>query len=88
MSEHEESVESPITPRAEVEWFAVMMEKQLAANDHKPGWHRDSLESLLERAKEELSELDDAITSGEDPEVIIREAADVANFAMMIARQA
>jgi hypothetical protein len=79
-----------VTPlRAEVMWFAEAMEVQLCANDHKPGWHDMPLLRLLVRLEQEARELRRAIERDQArPNAahwIITEAADVANFAMMIA---
>lgn len=73
-----------------VRWFASIMERELKANDHKGGWERDRIVDLLNRVYDEASELNDAINcpGGARPERIIKEAADVANFAMMIADNA
>lgn len=66
--------------------FALAMEAQLQANDHKPGWSEDSTVDLWHRLKEEADELLDVLLKGNgDP---VKEAADVANFAMMIAENA
>jgi len=70
--------------RPVVQWFAEHMECELRANDHKPGWQHDSVVSLLARTHEELTELSECLHSG-DGERIVSEAADVANFAMMLA---
>lgn len=68
--------------RAEVARFAALMERELRANDHKGGWQADSPVSLVCRLKDETQELVRAI-AGEGN--VAAEAADVANFAMMIA---
>lgn len=73
------------TEREEVRWFAGLMEGQLRANDHKGGWHSMTKFQLHERLEEEVKELEQAILGGGHSERIIREASDVANFAMMIA---
>jgi len=74
--------------------FVLAMEERLAANDHKGkyGWRNDDALSLLGRLREETKELREAIikapnniTSDERIDMVVREAADVANFAMMIA---
>jgi len=65
-------------------WFAREMEKKLAANSHKGGWHHCSLQYLSMRLTQERKELQKAIKS-KDVNDIIGECADVANFAMMIA---
>jgi hypothetical protein len=74
--------------RPEVEAFAVAMETELRANDHKGGWKRKHpsdpcpfySEDCLDRLDEEVSELRKATK-----ETTLAEAADVANFAMMYA---
>jgi hypothetical protein len=82
--------------RPEVAAFARLMEQKLRENDHKGGWDQESKHWLLGRLKEETSELDNAIcdwactkigSQGEREATVVvgREAADVANFAMMIA---
>ncbi len=69
--------------------FADAMEARLAANDHKGGWGDCDVLWLLGRIREERIELCDAVNmlmSGlATPEAVLREAADVANFAMMVA---
>ncbi len=70
--------------RPEVLAFAHLMEQQLRANDHKPGWKNDRPKPLVDRLREETEELIVAILD-HGPEQIGKEAADVANFALMIA---
>ena len=65
---------------------AVMLEK-LLVNSHKGGWAELSPSWLLQRIKGELGELREAVAGG-DLNEIVREAADVANFAMFIADNA
>jgi NTP pyrophosphatase (non-canonical NTP hydrolase) len=78
-----------VTPlRAAVLWFAEAMEVQLSANDHKPGWGQSTLKQLLYRLEQEAGELRRAIERGDAARVVIGEAADVANFALMIADNA
>lgn len=73
--------------RAPVLQFAVAMERELKANDHKGGWKDCGLKYLFRRIREEVDELQRAAytpkSSGAD--TICSEAADVGNFAMMIA---
>lgn len=70
--------------RNELRMFAQYMEHKLKLNDHKGGWEETSLSKLFELLRRELDELEQAI--GSEPELnIMMEAADVANFAMMIA---
>ncbi|MGC1304769.1 MAG: hypothetical protein WA840_20560 [Caulobacteraceae bacterium] len=87
--------------RPEVVAFANLMERQLRANAHKPGWKSDRADALFVRLREEAEELRWALVSDQTydtsdrgarltPEQhrmgrVGREAADVANFAMMIA---
>lgn len=70
--------------RPEVRAFAVLMEQQLRANDHKPGWKNDTPAALMDRMHEETTELIEALGWGH-PNEIAKEAADVANSALMIA---
>ncbi len=88
------------TVRPEVQWFAIEMEKKLALNDHKTGWKDCEVDMLIGRLKEETQELEDEwwkrkndfgrsagegfmfVSSNED---LIKECADIANFAMMVA---
>lgn len=70
--------------------FAELMEKKLQERDHKTAWadhkqgHPDPSFSATNGLKGEVEELMHAI-SFESAEDVAREAADVANFAMMIA---
>jgi len=76
-------------PRPQVRQFADLMEARLKANDHKGGWRGERLPYLLRRLREETDELYEAMGPSLDwkmiSETVGREAADVANFAMMIA---
>lgn len=83
--------------RPAVAWFAEAMEQKLQANDHKPDWSGSDTQHLVHRLLEEVLELHQAcvVTEVQAPEMkqmcvseIVREAADVANFAMMIADKA
>ena len=78
--------------RPEVQAFALAMERQLQENDGKKShwltldrWH------LLKRLREETTELRHALEQDcsypEARAVVLREAADVGNFAMMVADQ-
>jgi NTP pyrophosphatase (non-canonical NTP hydrolase) len=75
--------------RPAVQWFAEQMERKLRENDHKGGWENENIYWLWERLREESKELIYAVNLTRDlhadPENIVRESADVANFAMMIA---
>lgn len=89
--------------RPAVAAFAQLMEEQLRRNDHKGGWSECSYTYLQMRMGEEIEELGEAITSvvyarpmedrGDVPMfrkvlALGKEAADVANFALMIADNA
>ena len=65
--------------------FAKAMENELIANSDKGGWQDCSLQYLINRLKQELGELERAIAKNESKHRIVSEAADVANFSMMIA---
>ena len=65
--------------------FAVIMQEKLDANDHKDHWSTMSLQYLFTRLAQETGELSRANKKKLHPDQIDREAADVANFAMMIA---
>jgi NTP pyrophosphatase (non-canonical NTP hydrolase) len=70
-----------------VERFSIHMLDKMRKNAHKAHWSTVTQQWLLNRAMDELRELQDAVNEG-DPETIVKEAADVANFAMMIADNA
>lgn len=75
-----------------VDRFALDMLTKLRANSHKAHWRVVTPEWLLGRLREEVEELSDAIDDEFDgicsAETVIRECADVANFALMIADNA
>jgi len=83
----EPAADSPTWPH--VLRFAKVMEHKLALNRHKgdrEGWSSSDVFSLLDRLDEEVEELNDSIGINSIPAAkVIVEAADVANFAMMIA---
>ncbi len=83
-------------PREELVYFVHEMERELRRNDHKAGWGDDSRRTLFKRLQEEVDELRVALglccprcrrnASSKSKAGVIRSgAADVANFAMMIA---
>jgi len=88
--------------RPEVERFAWAMEMKLRKNDHKGGWRDCDFDYLETRIREELAELgmelmryqialhsaDEVTLAQQLAEKVQLEAADVANFAMMIADNA
>ena len=70
-----------------VDVFALDMKRKLAANVHKKHWDEVSDRYLFGRLIEEIKELLEAIVDDEHKN-IIDEAADVANFSMMLADRA
>jgi NTP pyrophosphatase (non-canonical NTP hydrolase) len=70
--------------RPEVAAFAEVMERKLRENDHKDHWRYCTGTYLFNRLRGEVNELARAKTADER----LAEAADVANFAMMIADNA
>ena len=68
-------------PRPSVLVFAKRMEQKLKANDHKGGWMGEDPLWLMSRLREECDELEAAVLKGSG---YGSEAADIANFAMMI----
>jgi NTP pyrophosphatase (non-canonical NTP hydrolase) len=75
--------------REEVQWFSQEMEKKLIENDHKAHWSDLPIAYLEMRLKQEVVELEEAIMDFHlgkgSVDQITKEAADVGNFAMMIA---
>ena len=72
--------------RSEVQAFATAMEHQLRLNDYKGGWEGTTLNYLSRRLTMELKELRRTMKEKlRDNPAVVSEAADVANFAMMIA---
>lgn len=70
--------------RKEVVQFSKRMEIKLVENEWKGGWRGKSPIERLRLLRLEVEELEDALNCG-TPEDVINEAADVGNFAMMIA---
>ena len=67
-----------------VQWFGDHMLAKLRENAHKGHWSTVDAQQLLEMLRAEVVELGEAF-AGESIEAIVRECADVANFAAMIA---
>lgn len=68
--------------------FAGVMEKKLSENRHKgdvEGWRELKVGKLLAAFDDEVLELREAILKRERWDKVEREAADVANFIMMVA---
>ena len=78
----------PFYLRPEVQWFAGQMELKLRENDWKGGWQHESISELVGRIEDETVELWGKIMPHVQPDGIIAESVDVANFAMMIADRA
>ena len=79
------------TIRPVVADFATTMNAVMDANDHKRGWSEMSRDEILRRMAEEAHELLEAIDEVADGacrmSTVIREAADVANFAAFLQHQ-
>ena len=58
----EECAREHLVLRPSVLRFAELMELKLRANDHKGGWSEDEAHALLQRASEELAEVDEAVS--------------------------
>jgi hypothetical protein len=65
--------------------FRERMAKKLLKNASKGGWDHESMEDLVAGIERELSEMKQAIANGEAGPRIANEAADVANYCMMVA---
>jgi NTP pyrophosphatase (non-canonical NTP hydrolase) len=74
--------------------LSQMMVKKLRENRHKGGWRQDGPTRLLERLKAEVVELEEAVKEWQSGKMaghplalqaVALEAADVANFAGMVA---
>lgn len=67
--------------------FTTHMRHKLLMTRHRSHWSKAEQLFLLSRAREELDELEEALDS-ETRKSVVREAADAANFCMMIADNA
>jgi len=74
-------------PSALVNFAALMAKKLREKAVRREGWAGASFEYLVGRLHDELAELHVAIARGASREAVMREAADVANFCMMIATE-
>lgn len=77
----------PAVIRDPLREFAEAQEVTLREHDWdrgRLGWRTSDMDFLLHRLKEEVAELEQAIANPRDCYGIMREAVDVANFAMMI----
>jgi NTP pyrophosphatase (non-canonical NTP hydrolase) len=73
--------------KADIATFTEAMKQKLSENEHKGYWDKLTLLELLYLLSNEVEELTDAILVKDETEVM-REAADVGNFAMMICTNA
>lgn len=69
--------------RGSVKWFAEKMNERLEENAHKDnhGWSDWETEDLISRAENNCFD----VSIADDKETAIKHAADIANYAMMIA---
>lgn len=71
-----------------VDEFAKAMLDQLIANQEKGHWSDCSWDFLIDQLNRNLNELVAAVELTHDEATILRRAANVANFSMMIAENA
>lgn len=77
--------------RTNVEWFSGLMLLKLAENEDKPGWQDAELETLVERIRDEIGELAEAMRdlyanpTDLNATQALLELADVGNTVMMVA---
>lgn len=85
----DEHVAGGVEVRPEVAKFAIEMERILKVNDYKGGWKEGGYNTLgffRDKLREECHEVQHELRrSALRPAAILRECADVANIAMMIA---
>lgn len=74
--------------RPQVLRFAEAMERGLRRNEHKGGWRNEKFGYLMDCLHDEANELAAAVMADEDAGRVLDEAADVGNFAMMVADNA
>jgi hypothetical protein len=74
--------------RPEIKALAEMMERKLQLNEHKGTKGLNDLGYLINRAKEELAEVEIAFGNDSSAVEILAECADVANFALFLAQLA
>lgn len=68
----------------ELKQFVDAMTYKLMKNRHKGRWEGATIPDMVKRLKEEVAELEEALSRGSEIEIIL-EAADCANFSMIIA---
>ena len=75
--------------KEDLEWFVKEMVKKLDENNHKGSWKDIPINRLIDLLNWEVEELEDETYDiDSNYENIIKECADIANFAMMIAERA
>lgn len=77
------ALRSVMLPRAEVNTFAQLMERELRENDHRGGWGEASPQQLMNMVWGDVQKLDSALERG-DLVKAREQAADVANGCMML----
>jgi hypothetical protein len=83
--------EGKIELRESVKWFAEQMETRLKQNDYRGGWNKEILTDLYFYLEKQQKELKNALYEhyGKmNNKRLIKEAVDLANYAMMIAENA
>lgn len=66
-------------------WFSSEMRKKLKDNLHKQHWSVLPIPACMNRLRDEVKELEEAINSDLPKAEVVKECADIANFAMFIA---
>jgi len=81
-----------ITLRPSLRIFAERMELELRRNEHKGGWMGEEPATVLSKLWDEVYDLEaevekyfDGDWDGSNKDSILKEAADVANYAMFVA---
>lgn len=72
------------TLHRDVQRFVDAMVYKLHKNSHKGKWENLDIEDAIRLLKEEVVELQESVKTGNFVEMLL-EAADIANFAMMVA---
>ena len=80
----QETYQKEVVKRS-IKWFAAEMRKKLMQCTDKPLWRGEKPEHLWGRMCGEIVELKEEMDRGGTKSAVVKECADVANFAMMIA---
>lgn len=78
---------APVTYEREIKQLVDAMRYKLKKNAHKGRWENLTLDQAIKLLKDEVAELEEAASRSSDIEIIL-EAADVANFALIVANLA